>query len=314
LLASNHGKLVLLIPILFLCSCGTEYNPEESENEVAKNESVPADETLETVTWNLEWFGRSDVDSETDIGLSDEMQEIANILKVADSLKADLYAFQEIYDEERLKDLINNMSEYKGFVGNHIDYNQKTAFVYNTNTIDSLRAGPITHGQDEHAWAGRLPLYFNFDFTYQNTTREFYAIVIHAKAFADQESYHRRMNAAEDLYRYLMEQRPNSNIILLGDYNDDVDVSIYEGTETPYHQFVDNENFKVVTGVLSEANHSSTVGYPDMIDHIAMSNELFTSYVDESAEVFTVTEDFVPDYEETTSDHYPVWAKFDVMK
>lgn len=308
-------KFALLIFIPFLCSCGTEYNPEEeTENEVGQNESVPADKTLETVTWNLEWYGDGTYSTGNGNGPSDEILQTKNILQLTDSLKADLYAFQEVYSQQALNDITTNMSGYNGFVANHINWIQKTAFVYNTNTIDSLATGAITNGQDERAWAGRLPLYFNFNFTYQNTTREFYAIVIHAKAFADQESYDRRKNAAVDLYHYLIEQRPNSNIILLGDYNDDVDESIYDGLETPYHQFMENEDFKVVTGILSEANRSSTVDYPDMIDHITMSNELYSSYVDESAAVFTITEDFLRDYEETTSDHYPVWAKFDVTK
>lgn len=298
-------SLIFLASVPFLYSCGTEYNPEEAKNEVGTNEPVPPDATLETVTWNLEWYGEGTG--------SDKTQKTANILNVADSLRADLYAFQEVSNQKILDELSRNMSGYDGFVADYIDYNQKVAFVYNTNTIDSLAAGPITNGQDEHAWAsGRFPLYFNFTYTYQNTTTEIYAIVIHAKAFSDQESYERRKTAARDLYDYLMEQRPNANVILLGDYNDDVDESIYEGRETPYHFFVNNNTFQVVTGVLSDAGRSSTVGYPDMIDHITMSDELFSSYVDESAAVFIISNEFIPNYEETTSDHYPVWAKFEM--
>lgn len=305
-MADSAGKFgLLLLTVLFLYSCGTEYNPEVAKNEVGTNEPVPPDATLETVTWNLEWYGEG--------AGSDKTQKTANILKVVDSLRSDLYAFQEVADQQILDDLSSNMNGYKGFVADYIDYNQKVAFVYNTNTIDSLAAGPITNGQDEHAWAsGRFPLYFNFTYTYQNTTTEIYAIVIHAKAFSDEDSYERRKAAAQDLYDYLMQQKPNANVILLGDYNDDVDESIYEGMETPYHLFVENNTFQVVTSVLSEAGRSSTVDYSDMIDHITMSDELFSSYVDKSAAVFTISSRFIQDYEETTSDHYPVWAKFEM--
>jgi hypothetical protein len=99
----------------------------------------------------------------------------------------------------------------------------------------------------------------------------------------------------------------------LGDYNDDVDVSIYSESQSPYQPFVaDNANFWVVTKALSESDEASTVKYPDMVDHITISDELFNSYIGGSAAVFTSPEEFIPNYGNTTSDHYPVWAKFDI--
>ncbi len=211
------------------------------------------------------------------------------------------------------------MQGYRGFVADHIGWVQKTAFIFNTNSIDSVSSGAITEGQSDHHWANRLPLYFEFTYTFEDTNHDFYAVVIHAKAFDDQESYERRQNAAQDLYDYLAAQKPDANIIILGDYNDDVDESIYEQNgepaATPYLPFVDNSNhFQVVTKALSDDGKFSTVSYPEMIDHITMSNELYSIYVDKSPTVFQFDDDFITDYEETTSDHYPVWAKFDVTK
>ena len=281
---------------------------------IEQNEPVAADGILETVTWNIQWYGDGDGQN----GPSDENQQTENIIRVTDSLKADLYAFQEIYDQQALNNITENMSEYRGFVADHISWVQKTAFVYNTNSIDSVSVGAITEGQSEYAWAnGRYPLYFEFTYTYENASMDFYAIVIHAKAFDDEESYQRRKSAAQDLYDYLTANKPDANIIFLGDYNDDVDVSIYEDNgdpaETPYQPFVENDNhFQVVSKALSDEGKSSTVSYPDMIDHITMSNELYSFYVDQSATVFQFENDFISNYGSTTSDHYPVWAKFDI--
>lgn len=301
---------LLTVSLVFLYSCGSPSKPEEEQAEqIPDSDEVPADATLEAVTWNLEWYG------DDSNGPADEQQQTKNIIKVTDSLKADLYAFQEVYDQQALNEIIGNMKGYRGFVADHIEWIQKTAFVYNTNTIDSLAAGAITQGQNEDAWAGRLPLYFRFTYSFEGNSLDFYAIVIHAKAFSDKESYERRKAAAQNLYDYLMADKPDANIILLGDYNDDVDESTYNSEETPYRPFVTNSsNFQVVTKTLSESGESSTVHYSNMIDHITMSNELYPIFVDESASVFQFGSSFISNYDETTTDHYPVWAKFDVTK
>lgn len=323
--------------LIIVTACGTPYQPEEDPEEeqeeqeeqieLTQNDPVPSDGVLETVTWNIELYGDGSYgsDNEENWGPENEQQQIKNILQVTDSLKADLYAFQEIYSQQALDDITENMSGYSGFVADHVNWKQKMAFVYNTNSIDSVSAGAITEGQSDHDWAGRFPLYFQF--SYKNSDKEFYAVTIHAKANTGQnsaeyeESYNRRVNAAQDLYDYLMANKPDANIIFLGDYNDDVDKSIYYEEQngeqvyqdTPYQPFVANDDhFKVVTETLSDAGKSSYVGEDDIVDHITMSNELDPIYVDESAMVFQFDDSFIEDYGTSTSDHYPVWAKFDV--
>lgn len=309
-------KYALLIAIPLLISCGTSgYEPteESKQEEIAKSPAVPADGVLEAVTWNLEWYGDATY-GDSHNGPLDEHRQTLHIVEVMDSLQADLYAFQEVYGPRALQDITRHLSGYKGFVAQEIDWIQKTAFVYNTKTIDSLSAGLITNGQDFEDWTyGRYPFYFRFRYNYKNKSEMFYAVVIHAKAYDEKESYERRKRAARDLYDYLKSQKPEANIIFLGDYNDDVDVSIYSEAPSPYQPFVtDTANFWVITKALSEAGKASTVSYPDMVDHITISDELFNAYIGGSAAVFVPTEKFIPFYGNTTSDHYPVWAKFDV--
>lgn len=327
-------KLSLFLSLsvtLLLGSCGTDGNmlPEEdpSENELSPTESVAPDGTLETVTWNIEWYGAENQ------GPEDDFQQAKNVLQVVDSLNADLYTFQEISNQQALDDLTEYMTGYEGFVADYISYNQKMAFVYNTNTIDSLRAGPILEVGDpyqeewKYYWAnGREPFYFEFQFTTADGSKStYYAISIHAKANTNdyRESYQRRQKAAEGLYHYLQEEKPDANIILLGDYNDDVDQSIYYEEqddekiyqETPYDEFVnDSQNFEVITKTLSDNGVSASINYEDIIDHITMSNELFDNYIEGSAKVYKAAQSYVSDYEETTSDHLPVWVQFDAVK
>lgn len=331
----SFSKLPLFITLfvsLVLGSCGIDSNkPPEVEQDLPTTESVAPDGVLETVTWNLEWYGS------TGNGPTDELQQTKNVLRVVDSLDADLYTFQEISDQQALDKLTEQMTDYEGFVADYISYNQKMAFVYNTNTIDSLRAGPILnvgapYKEDwKYYWAnGREPFYFEFQFTAADGSKStYYAISIHAKANTGdnsqeyQESYQRRQKAAEGLYHYLRDEKPSANIILLGDYNDDVDQSIYyekqDGEkvyqETPYDDFVnDRENFKVITKTFSDSRVSASINYKDIIDHITMSNELFDNYLDGSAKVYHDAQEHISDYEDTTSDHLPVLVKFGVTQ
>lgn len=339
-MTSSFQKLSFFLTALLivLVSCGTPYEAEEDrgeeqqdeqEEQITQNDPVSPDGVLETVTWNIEGYGDGTYGSEN-WGPSNEHQQTKNVLQVADSLKADLYAFQEIYNQQALKDISENMKGYKGFVANHINGKQKMAFVYNTNTIDSLEAGSISNVREEYQsdwsyyWAnGRTPLFFRFNYTSENTTpQEFYAVVIHGKANTSNyaESYERRQKAAEGLYYYLKDNKPNANIILLGDYNDDVDQSIYYEEqngdnvyqETSYDEFVeDTENFDVITKKLSDAGESASINYDNIIDHITISDELFDEHIQNSTLIHD-PRPYIDNYGTTTSDHLPVWAKFEI--
>lgn len=336
----SFRKLTALfaVAVILFASCGTPYEPEEEEPEEEEEEqientnSVAADATLETVTWNLLGYGTGFT------GPENIKQQTKNIVQVIDSLDADLYAFQEVHDQSDLNKIVSNMTGYRGFIANHVGQSQRMAFAFNTNSIDSLDSGAISSSdvraeyQDDwsYNWAsGRTPLFFSFNYTFEGTTEEFYAVVIHGKANTGnsdeeyREAYERRKRAAEGLYYYLQDHKPDANIILLGDYNDDVDQSIYYEEEngenvyqeTPYQLFVENSDyFDVITKKLSDSGQSASVNYEDIIDHITMSNELFDNYVQNSTAVYKAPQSYIENYGETTSDHLPVWAKFDVTQ
>ena len=309
-------RIILFRTLLLLGLAGGIYTGCETHSAVLdpdreeelRLEPVNPDGTLETVTWNLKWYGSPDH------GPDDEELQTRNILRVIDSLKADLYAFQEVFSRKSIDTITGRMEGYRGFVAPHINWIQKTAFVYNTATIDSVSAGPVVEGQNAYDWAsGRLPLFFEFNYRYREHSTPIYAVVIHAKAFADRESYQRRSRAADSLYSYLMRAKPRARIVIMGDYNDDVDVSIYSGRPSPYASFInDKQHFSVVTKSLSAEGIASTVEYPEMIDHITISDELFGSYRPGSEAVYRQADSFISSYGTTTSDHFPVWVKLDM--
>lgn len=304
-----------LLAALTACSSGGGTDTEPPEPEPVTADAVAPDGVLETVTWNLEWYGSYSN------GPSDEALQTNNIVRVADSLNADLFAFQEVNRQSSLDELLSRLPDYRGLVADHITYDQRTAVVYNSRTIRMTASGPIESMQDEYHWAGRLPFYFAFEYSYQGQTIPFYAVVIHGKANTGdtaeeyREAYQRRKAAAESLHAYLLEQQPDANIIILGDYNDDVDVSIYDEQESPYAVFVqDQDDFRVLTASLSANGATSTVRYSDVVDHITVSSETEAYYLPQSAAVFKPGDSFISNYGSSTSDHYPVWAKFDIRQ
>ena len=316
---SSYLTFVFILSVIFLAaSCDFEDvsgpNPEPDPDPdpdpppVDMTGTVPPDGILETVTWNIEWYGSNGN------GPSNESLQTDNAIIVLDSLKADLYAFQEIRDQQALENLTGRMKGYRGFTAAEQPRTQHTAFVFNTNTIDSVSSGLITEGQSDFDWAsGRFPFFFSFNYSFEDITIPVYAVVIHSKAGDDQEDYQRRRRAAQSLYTFLTRNKPDANIVFLGDYNDDVDESIYQGNETPYQPFVeDEENFFVVSRSISESGQSSTVNFPDVVDHITVSNEMEDLYILGSEGAFVPTDDFIDNYGSTTSDHYPIKAEFDI--
>lgn len=319
-----YKSLFFISLTLLVSGCLSDELPTNSgeEEEPKQSEAVPPDGVLETVTWNIEWYGNP----KSGLGPSDLDLQRDNVATVMDSLKADLYAFQEIYNSEVLQELTIRLKGYRGFTSNYdygssSDFSQQTTFVFNTNVIDSVSSGLITEGQDRTDWSnGRYPLYFEFDYSYENITIPVYAVVIHAKANTGdlEESYNRRKRAAESLYQYLQDEKPDAHIIFLGDFNDDLDVSIYNNeSPSPYYLFVeDDTNYFPVTQSITQAGQSSYIAgdYSDLIDHIIVSNEMEPYYVNSSEEIYFDALDFIEHYEQTTSDHLPVWAKFDITQ
>ncbi len=93
-----------------------------------------------------------------------------------------------------------------------------------------------------------------------------------------------------------------------------MDTSIIPGRDSPYKPFVDDATSWVfLTAPLTASGETSIIGFPNVIDHILVSDEAAGWYVPESAFVYRVDE-FIPDYATTTSDHLPVLVRFVLVR
>ncbi len=276
-------------------------NADEANTIPRAGDEIPQSETFDIVTWNIEWFGSNQN------GPNDVDQQVQNVIEVIETIDADLYTFQEIANASRFVQVLNALEDFEGFRSNY-SISQNTAYVYKTDTIEPIASGLLETGQNVFDWASRLPLWFNFNVTIGDETREVHAYGVHAKAFSDSDSYQRRVNASTQLKAYLDNNRLGENIIFFGDFNDKLLGSTRTGFPSPYENFVLDQNYSAISATL-EADGATSFRFSSMIDHIVVSGQLAIDHID-GAQRIENTNAYITNFESTTSDHYPVVTRF----
>jgi endonuclease/exonuclease/phosphatase family metal-dependent hydrolase len=300
-----------------------------SDNKVSlsANSIVPAPvlDTLKIVNWNIEWFGGS-------LGPADDNLQQQNVQTVLTNINADIYAIQEVVSASRLQTVVNQMPGYAMIIGDYFCSNgtqasscvsaQKLAYIYKTSKVTPTKSYPVLRNGSTNAsynWSsGRFPFLMEADVTLNGATRRMVLVNVHAKANTSDFiiSYNRRKAGALELRDSLNVQYGTSNVIVLGDLNDDLDktitTQIAPDTTTSWIDFKsDVANFSLPSLPLSLARIPSTASYPDIIDHAIISNELNSAYVSGSARILrSQVESWIPSYSTTTSDHYPLETRF----
>ena len=293
---------------------------------VVPDSGINFNTTLDVAAWNVEWLGNL-----TQAPTNDAVQ-LANVKCVLDKLKLDIIVLEEVCDTAKLRaslpvgyDVKFSAQYYSHFFDTPekaADLAQKVCVVYNTATISPINAeckALLSNNADftlnsatSSFWAsGRLPYLFTANATINNVTKKIRVVGIHAKSGAAIADYNRRLADVVALKKHLDSLYTKDLLILAGDYNDDVDVSIAAGQPSSYANFANDTNYVVITKALSLAGKKSTASFNDMIDHISATKSMAAFYVPNSANVATAaTMSFIPDYSNSTTDHFPVWARF----
>jgi hypothetical protein len=164
--------------------------------------------------------------------------------------------------------------------------------------------------------SGRYPLLMTADVTLNCVTKRMNFILVHAKANTSPTAtaYARRQASANELHDTIQTFFADQNVIMLGDFNDDLDQTITAGINPPvtsYSAFTtDNANFFSPTLALSLAGKKSTVSFNDVIDHVMLSNEMEPYYMSSTATILSEVSSLVSNYGTTTTDHYPVFTRY----
>ncbi|MVM30648.1 hypothetical protein GO755_11455 [Spirosoma sp. HMF4905] len=297
--------------------------------------------TLDIVWWNVEWLGN------TGFGPTNEAQQQSNVATQLQTMNKDIYCLEEICDLTKLDAIVATLSTNTGksytytcgadptrtpaiyyshwfddpeVTGDATTYAQKVCFVYDKAIVTNVSASQILTGTAGSSdWASnRFPLLMNCDVTINGIKKNLKLVGLHAKSGSDVSSYNRRIADFNSLKTYLDATYPNDNVLIMGDYNDDADQSIYiDGTTTfvsSFSAFTTSPDYTVITKQLSNCNVPSTASYPDIIDHLTVSNEISTNGTFTASGIQYITNS-VNNVRPvtggtTTSDHYPVTARF----
>ena len=316
-------------------ACAVKYIPLGSAVTVSK------DKTFDVVAWNIEWFGDETNSPAAGNPLADAIQK-DSVKTVLQKLNADVYAVEEISDDVLFAQMVSEMPGYNYVLSEAVSYpndetgtQQKVGFIYNTETVLVINTKPLLasihpyyNGGDDSALtdypvadktrfyaSGRLPFMMTADVTLEGVTKQFNMVALHARANGSSDSqlrYDMRKYDVEVLKDTLDAQYAGANLIVLGDYNDDIDVTVADNvssTVSTFEKYVsDPTNYTIVTSTLSAGDYRSYVFRENMIDHIMVSNEVAPIYIEESVSVGY--EFYDADFTSTASDHFPVAARF----
>ncbi|MDR7372092.1 T9SS-dependent choice-of-anchor J family protein [Flavobacterium aquidurense] len=331
-----------------ITSTGTSLNKQIGS---VTGSSILKADTFDIVTYNLEFFGSNVIGSDgQEFGPTDDVLQVENVAKIMNKLNADVYVVQEVSDEPSLNSLISQISingkKFDKTISTSWSYSfkdpdpkfppQKLVVLYNTQTTtvkktrvmfkdlyDQIRANTVTlanypsaDGDDSFFASGRLPYMVTIETNIGGIKKEINLIDLHARANsgADISKYNMRKYDAELLKDSLDVHYPNSNFMILGDFNDDVKSSVIAGNPSSYQKIVeDTNNYSALTLGISQAGAYSFLSSGGFLDHIVISNELSDQYIPNSVAVYDPRND-IANYTTTTSDHGPVIARFELKQ
>lgn len=322
-LLSQKGRiaspfLVTALALVAACSSATSPAPADTpEDTPGETFTIPVlgeAATLDVATWNLEWFG------DPGNGPNNEARQQGNVLAVMEGLELDFWAVEEVVSPEAFEILVAGLEGWGGVLANdprvengpefYNDYGgteQKVGVLYRTALLELLGARVVLTDYD-YEFAGRPPLEVRFRMV--GSGDELRVLVLHAKAGAEEADRIRREAGAVALKALIDDQYPDERVLVIGDFNDDLDRSIVSGAASPYSVFrMDEASYALPTLALSEAGSTSMVRYSDPIDHHILTDELAESYVPSSAQVIRVDE-WVAGYGDSTSDHFPTLTRY----
>lgn len=330
----------LIIFFIISCSGGGESSPTDPDNGNGEDTSNPYElpnavnyniaNQVEVVTWNIRQFPQH----------STSVDYVKNLLE---KWNADIYFFQEINSESSLITMVNSMPNYSYVVdeesGNlgfalvykneYITYNSKNELWADTANNDD--GDSDYENNAAYQFADRPPMESYLTWTDGTKSIDLYVIGVHYKCCGD-DSYDasdtgdettRRHHASLLLTDYIINNRSNDNVIVLGDFNNTGSQSIVNPTLSP---FTDQNNYDSATSfkmtdlsiLQGPATGYSWQGWTSSysaahFDHIIINQSMFTVDATSATSVIALpTETGLSNSNVSNriSDHQPVMYRF----
>jgi len=278
-------RYLFYIFLFIIVGCSTE-DSESGQNDYDII-NFGSDQTLDLITWNLEWFPKHE-------------NTISYVSDFILALSPDIIALQEISDQYSFNSLIESLGQ--GWVGyrDNTDY-QELSYIINLNQINLLAQPYTILDEYEYYFAYRPPYVLSIEFN----DEIFLIIDIHLKCCDGSED--RRMASAQYLKDYVDTYHNDDNIIILGDFNDELTDLPNENVFLNF--FNDSGNYFFTDLHIAEgpSDNWSFPNWPSHLDHILVTNEIL------DFDIFTNTiklDDYMiggwNKYDNYISDHRPV--------
>ncbi len=265
------------------------------------------DHTLEVATWNIENFpkyGQNTIDY------------VSQIIR---NLDIDIIAFQEITDTVLFKQMLNNLPDYQYYFKSL--WYGGLAFIYKTEVIQINNFYEIYTTSPYWSPFPRSPLVLDMNYMDQNI----FVINNHLKCCGDgildlnnsEDEETRRFIAMNLLKEYIDTNLQDKKVFVVGDFNDDI------ADSEPDNVFMDiindNQNYLFADMDIAQGNSSewSYPTWPSHLDHILITNELFSDFQNQDSDINTICIDNYLaggwfEYENYISDHRPVAIKLKI--
>ncbi|MBN1948645.1 MAG: endonuclease/exonuclease/phosphatase family protein [Candidatus Cloacimonetes bacterium] len=255
-----------------------------------------SDSTFEIMTWNIEHFPKNDLTT------------VSYAAEIIQTLDIDLIALQEIESYSYFNNLLAALPGWDGYRASSAAYSINLAYLYK---IDTINIGSIFEIYEDDWYAfPRSPLVM--EFTYNGVP--FVSINNHLKAGGSNDDEIRRREASENLEQYIAQFYPYSNVIMLGDLNDEIQEPEADNVFWNFIQLPALYKFTDMAIAQGSYLYWSYPTYPSHIDHILITNELFDEFEHPLSEVLTIRIDHYlsggwSEYNSNVSDHRPVALK-----
>jgi len=302
----HRGIWVILLATLFFCTaCDTAGIVEEEEERPDFQLRAEGEEgSLEILTWNIKNFP------------SQGDKSVDWVAKIMQQLDIDIYALQEIADVDAFQDLLDRLPGYEGIYStdSYADGYQKTAIIYKSGIVTVLSREMLFEDR-EYAFP-RPPMMLDIEAVHQGKTFDFYLIVMHLKAYQDQESLDRRREAAQALKDFMDARIADAgaieqDYIIAGDWNDEIDDPPAENSFQVFIQAPGQYRF-ITEPLAGDPANASYPGHGSLIDHILISADCFKEYQGGACRTL-VLDNQVNSYMFYVSDHRPVLSLFPVF-
>lgn len=272
--------------------------------------AVGSFKSIDIANWNLNWFGKT----QAGFGPSDDSLQIALVEDVLTRARIDLWIFSELVDTAAMLNIASKMGHHQLVISKH-NQEQKNAVLFDTLLF---RKGPmkmLAYNNYDSFSTGRFPLQVALIPKKAPLSDTLFVIALHLKANTGNDSqkmqaYLNRKLSSDWLAAYLKHQPVNKRILIAGDWNDDLDFSIYNNLPTPLVSCKKlDPGYVFLTRMLTDKHQSSTTGFDNPIDHQLASSALFSYSIADSTFVWKIDR-YISKYAQNCSDHYPVVSRF----